>query len=222
MIKSPCCKHENGCILHILDGAARSFGMIFALKSVIALLLLCLNYKRIKNAKKFLTTIFSAQNFSFALFPCIFTIISKVVLCFLRFITKNDNGINSMASGAIAGFFSLFIVEKSSRATWALYLLSRSLDGFYNSMVNRGVIKASNVYSYILIWLCNSVLGPIAWTGVPFALPTSLVKFYDNVSDFKPWEQLSMEVWRYNTQKSFGIDRWHYLNYLQSHPTFYF
>lgn len=46
----------------------------------------------------------------------------------------------SFVSGFTAGFVSLSLIEESKRKNWALYLLTRSMDTAFNSLINKGIV----------------------------------------------------------------------------------
>lgn len=46
----------------------------------------------------------------------------------------------SFISGFTAGVVSLSLIEESKRKNWALYLLTRSMDTAFNSLINKGIV----------------------------------------------------------------------------------
>lgn len=57
----------------------------------------------------------------------------------------------SFASGFTAGFFSLSLIEESKRKNWALYLLTRSMDTAFNSLINKGIVPKKGYYYIIFM-----------------------------------------------------------------------
>lgn len=55
----------------------------------------------------------------------------------------------SFVSGFSAGFVSLSLIEESKRKNWALYLLTRSMDTMFNSLINKNIV-AKRSYYYII------------------------------------------------------------------------
>ena len=55
----------------------------------------------------------------------------------------------SFVSGFSAGFVSLSLIEEGKRKNWALYLLTRSMDTMFNSLINKNIV-AKRSYYYII------------------------------------------------------------------------
>lgn len=63
----------------------------------------------------------------------------------------------SFLAGFIAGSVSLSLIEEGKRKNWALYLLTRSMDTIFNSMINKNIIPKQTYYYIIVmgIMFCN-------------------------------------------------------------------
>jgi hypothetical protein len=79
-------------------------------------------------------------------------------------------------TGFIAGAFALTFIKKKSRYLWALFLITRAFDIFYNSLVNKGVIPKNQVF-YILLFCTLWLLPGYAYNFEPGTLAPSLRNF---------------------------------------------
>ena len=75
----------------------------------------------------------------------------------VKIIKYNKKGINAFLSGALAGFFSMMVNQKSNRSMWGIFLLSRAIQFIINSQENRGRLFKKKELNWImlfcLIWL---------------------------------------------------------------------
>jgi len=205
--KSCHCSHDSSCFLHVIRKSIRGWSLGYLFNAFLAAISFLFNLKKVKNpARMALKVVLSTDNFMFGLFPGVFSMISHGVLCLLRHIRKHDKGRNSFIGGALAGFFSLFFVQKKSRSQWALFLLARSVDAWYQHLVNTGKIKDSSIYSVIVLTICNMFMVPVSWSGIPYAAPKGILGFYNQAATFQPNEQTLMHVWRTLFHRSLNLD----------------
>jgi len=205
--KSCHCNHDSSCFLHVIRKAIRGWSLGYLFNAFLAAISFLFNLKKVKNpARMALKVVLSTDNFMFGLFPGVFSMISHGVLCLLRHINKHDTGRNSFIAGALAGFFSMFFVQNKSRSQWALFLLARAVDAWYQHLVNTGKIKDSSFYSVAALTICNMFLVPVSWSGTPYAAPKGILGFYNQAATFRPNEKTLMHVWRTLFHRSFKLD----------------
>ena len=75
----------------------------------------------------------------------------------MRVLRKKNDKLNNFTAGAVAGYFSIGFLEKTSRMTWSGYLLARAFDAVYRHLVNKKVFKKKRMalFAYFLfnLWI---------------------------------------------------------------------
>jgi len=146
--------------------------LILVIRNLIEMILRCLVNK---------------ENFKFGAFLGLMTFTLKSLICLLRKIRNKEDGFNTFVSGALAGYLNLFFIEKNHRLAFATFFLSRAFDSCYNSMVNRGTIKKSQL-NYVIIFMLLNGLNVYASFHEPYLVPDSLTKFFNFVFQKGDWE----------------------------------
>lgn len=176
--KTEFCRHDFGCLEGIISGTINSFVLSYLLNS-------CLNFLSLfvlkRQLKLFLLSLVQPEHWRLCGFLTSHTFLLKSVMCFLRTVRNKNDQINNFLAGAIAGFFSIGFLEKSSKMTWSGYLFARSLDSIYRHLVNKKVFKKREFHYLVLFSLVYSFYGyAIAKETniMPPSIRTSLVGAY--------------------------------------------
>lgn len=121
------CRHAHGCIYHIFQESAKTFCVGYVLQSALKL------FNNIRNWKKALT---HKDNLNLALFLSLFGILSRGVLCGLRWIRNKDSPLHGLLAGAVAGASMKFYPSVAI----GLYIASQFVDMWINAQVRAGIL----------------------------------------------------------------------------------
>ena len=126
------CKHcEATCYAYVIAGFKNSFKKAFMLKVVIEILFMILKRK----------IMFSIDTIRFAMFPALFSLIYRSLLCYMRHVRDKEDGLNAIVS-SLAGSCSLFLDDdRSRRQKIALYTAIRAMQSLAELSDRRGFIK---------------------------------------------------------------------------------
>ena len=138
--RTPHCKHNiKSCYMNSLEGFCTNFFYGFMVKAAINILLGMLAPK--KKLLPNIVDLFSADCMSFCTFLGALSGIYKSSICTLRRFRGNEDQINSLISGALAGL-SLFFENSEKRKKFVLlYLFVRALEMLINVLDKKGYIK---------------------------------------------------------------------------------
>jgi len=189
--KTPFCKHDLGCCENVLTDSFKSFIYAYLIRGAVSLITLGLRILR-KNLKLTKATILecflSKESFKFGAFLGLMSLTLKALICIMRRIRKKEDWKNLFIPGMIAGYLNLFFVHKSHRVAFATFFLSRAFDACYNSLVNRKIIKKSQL-NYVIIFMVLNGLTVYGRMHEPYIVPPSLARFYEFVFARNPLEK---------------------------------
>lgn len=138
--RTPHCKHKiKSCYLNSLEGFCTNFFYGFMVKAAINILLGVLSPK--KKLIPNIIDLFSADCMSFCTFLGALSGIYKFSICSLRRFRGDEDQLNSLISGALAGL-SLFFESSEKRKKFVLlYLFVRAVEMLINVLDKKGYIK---------------------------------------------------------------------------------
>jgi len=179
--RTPFDKSDHSCIENIARGTVKSFAIGYSVKAgLVFFKLLGTIFKSPNRGKKILAALFNQENLRFGLFLGLFTGILKLVISFLRILTKRDHGSYYFAAGFLGAYLSLFLLPKSGRMIWVYFLLPRAFDCFYNHLVIKGKLKKRS-WHYVLLFALMNTFTVYCYTGESYLVPPSIEKFYTMV-----------------------------------------
>ncbi|KRX08164.1 hypothetical protein PPERSA_01709 [Pseudocohnilembus persalinus] len=144
------CKHKNGCVSQIVDIGIRGFLIGIGLKGTIKILMFILKNKTL-NPIKILHQFFSKDVIQFALTPAVYNIVLQGTTCLMRWFKNGETKKDAFISGFMAGFLCLLTKPKKDRQIWAVFLLTRAFQFYYNSLVNKNYIPKTK-FDYVIIF----------------------------------------------------------------------
>lgn len=179
--KTPFDKTKFSCIENILRGSIKSFGIGYGVKSALGLVKTLIGFKKLmKDPKLLLNPLLDKASFKTGFFALILSFFLKGGISLLRVLRKKDDGINAFIGGALAGYFSMFMV--SSKKTFvACFFLSRAVECFYNSLANKGLIKRKK-YHWVLIYGLGMMLIGYSFANERYLMDPGSLKSFDFVT----------------------------------------
>ncbi|CAD8111167.1 unnamed protein product [Paramecium primaurelia] len=202
-VKTSFCQHEHGCLYNVLEGLVRSFGIAYTMKALFGLISALLSKnKKISKGNLILEAFFGIDTLKFASFPTVYSLIQKTIICGCRHITQQDLKIMSFVSGFSAGFVSLSLIEESKRKNWALYLLTRSMDTMFNSLINKNIV-AKRSYYYIIFMAIEVLVTAYAFGCENDCLEDYMLKFYARFGNENQCELDERKCWHERVRRQF-------------------
>lgn len=173
LLKTEYCKHDFGCLENIISGTLNSLILSYVLN-------VGLNFLTLVPLKKkygeFLLSLVKLDSMRLCGFITSYTFLLKTTLCLMRILRKKNDQLNNFMAGAVAGYFSIGFLEKTSRMTWSGYLLARAFDAVYRHLVNKKVFKKKEWHYLLIFSLIYGFYGHCI--GIePMVLPASIRKF---------------------------------------------
>jgi hypothetical protein len=149
--KTAFCKHcEGSCFSHAIAGFKNSFKKAYLLKIVVAFLFTLMKGK----LSNFLL---SEDTLRFALFPALFSLIYRVLLCYLRHIRGKEDGLNTIVASVIGSGAVFLDNDRDRRHKIALYTSVRAFQTLTELSDRRGIIKKLPNFE-ILTYMFSTVL----------------------------------------------------------------
>lgn len=130
----------------------RSFILAYGVKALFGLLsVITAKGKKVSRTKLLMNGLFGRDTIQFALFPSVYNVIQKSVLCGSRHLWQEEKKSVAFFSGFAAGALSLKVMDQQKRKNWALYLLTRALDTIFQAIQVHGYVKPRGYYYVIFM-----------------------------------------------------------------------
>ncbi|XP_046374302.2 transmembrane protein 135-like isoform X2 [Haliotis rufescens] len=139
------CQHRGGCVLYVLKGCYRLFGMGYLIQAGVKLLSSLTRLH--KQPRLLFDALFNKDNFRLGAFLGSFSGLFRLVNCVLRWVRNRDSSFHGLLSGFVAGWSMLWY--KSS--TIALYTATKMAEMLYFKGIDAGYlpyIKCADVLIY--------------------------------------------------------------------------
>ncbi|XP_046583292.1 transmembrane protein 135-like [Haliotis rubra] len=139
------CQHRNGCVLYVLKGCYRLFGMGYAIQAGVKLLSALTRLH--KQPRLLFDALFNKDNFRLGAFLGSFSALFRLVNCVLRWVRNRDSSFHGLLSGFVAGWSMLWY--KST--TIALYTATKMAEMLYVKGIHAGYlpyIKCADILIY--------------------------------------------------------------------------
>jgi len=175
------CSHDHGCLENILVNTVKCFFYGYSAKTVINLILYLSKFAKNKIKFKDLIGIFTNKdNFQLPVFISTLTFLLKSLICLSRRIRKKEDWKTPAYAGAVAGYLSLFFLNKKAKGFLCVFALTRAFDCIYNSLVKHKKIPDSKWNYHILYCFMLSFIV-FFYSSEKGIVPPSIERFFDYV-----------------------------------------
>jgi len=202
------CVHEGGCLLSGIRQAIKNlkYGLIIA-----GVLQLLRTLKVVvKNPQEWRKSL-RPQYVSIALFLSSTVLLLRLVRCLLRRLRNKDDGWNSFAAGAAAGWMASKTLSKDYWYFYLTFLGSRVIGAAHKFLVQKGVLSDKNVHwhSYCMMTVAHAIHS-YGYFLHPFILRDDMYGLYLKMSALTPNEKKwHLTALKYNSRRlteKFGPD----------------
>ncbi|XP_067675924.1 transmembrane protein 135-like [Haliotis asinina] len=172
------CQHRSGCVLYVLKGCYRLFGMGYAIQAGVKLLSALTRLH--KQPRLLFDALFSKDNVRLGAFLGSFSALFRLVNCVLRWVRNRDSSFHGLLSGFVAGWSMLWY--KST--TIALYTATKMAEMLYFKGIHAGYLPYIKCAD-ILIYSVSTAVAFHAAVLEPHSLRPAYWKFLVRVTHEK-------------------------------------
>lgn len=220
--KTASCRHSHTCIESILRDSLKILLSGYVMKLGLSA---AFNIRKLfASPSLFFTLVRSKDSMQFGLFLGSFVFVFRTILCICRRLVEPERlKLIPLLAGAIGGLISSLFLEKSTRQSFALFILARAIDFSYQNLVRKGYLPEWK-YFYVALYSFTICFAGYAYSNEPGCVPPELYKFYLNFANESLADLQMRQIWtertnNYLAQK--GIARQDPLAYMPKLQKYY-